>query len=49
MTDHLIGKQLFYRFTVRDFRERLSVRVCASFPFGFEVWMVVLIVLVPDH
>ena len=33
------------------FRKRLSVCVCASFPFGFEggMWDLNLIVLVPDH
>ena len=32
-----------------DFRERLSICVYASFPFGFEAGMWDLIVLVPDH
>ena len=31
------------------FRERLSIFMCASFPFGFEGGMWGLIVLVPDH
>ena len=35
------------RFTVRVLRERLSVGVCASFPFDFEMWD--SIVLIPDH
>ena len=32
--------ELFIRFTVRIFRERVSLCVCASFPFCFEggVW-----------
>ena len=33
-TDHLLGKELFIRSTVRVFRERLSIFVCSSFPFG---------------
>ena len=37
LNDCLFGKELFTRFTVRVFRERLSVCVCASLPFGFEV------------
>ena len=45
----MFGKELFIRLTVRVFRERLSICVCASFPFGFEGWMWDLIVLVPDH
>ena len=32
----LFGKDLFIQFSVRVFRERLSISVCASFPFGFE-------------
>ena len=40
---------MFIRFTIRVFRERLSVCVCASFPFGFEGGMWELIVLVPGH
>ena len=36
LNDHLFGKGLFIRFTVRVFRERLSVCVCVSYPFGFE-------------
>ena len=39
----------FIRFTERVFRERLSICVCASFPFGFEGGMWDFIVLVPDH
>ena len=44
---HLFGKELFIRFTVHVFRERLSICVCPSFPFGFEggMWDV----LIPDH
>ena len=34
---------------MRVFRERLSSCMCASFSFGFEGWMLDLIVLVPDH
>ena len=34
---HGFGKDLFIRFNVRDYRESLSVCVCASFLFGFEV------------
>ena len=37
LNDHLFGKEIFIRFTVRVYHDRLSVRVCASFPFGFEV------------
>ena len=43
------GKELFSLFIVCVFRERLSMFVCASFSFGFEGGMWVLIVLVPDH
>ena len=31
------------------FRGRLSICVCASFPFGFACGMWDLIVLIPDH
>ena len=31
------------------FRERLSIFVCLSFPFGFEDGMWDLIILIPDH
>ena len=31
------------------FRERLSVSVCCSFPFGFEDGVWDLIILIPDH
>ena len=34
---------------VRVFREHLSVWICASFPFDFEVGMWDLIVLIPDR
>ena len=37
------------RFTVRVFRERLTVSVCSFFPFGFESVIWDLIVLVPDQ
>ena len=37
------------RFTVRVFRERLSIYLCVSFAFGFEGGMWDLIVLVLDH
>ena len=40
-----VGKELFIRFTVGVFRERLLS--CASFLFGFEGAIWVLIVLVP--
>ena len=36
-------------FTVRFFRERLSVCVCASFPFDFESGMCNSVVLIPDN
>ena len=39
----------FIRFTVRVFREHLSICVCISFPYGFEDGMWDLIVLVPDY
>ena len=37
-------KKLFIRFTVHVFRERLSMHVCASFPFDFEggMWEMVV-------
>ena len=43
------GKELFIRFAVRVFRERLSVCLYASFPFGFEGGMWDLSLLIPDH
>ena len=49
MNDHLSGKELFIRFTVRVFRKLPSVYVFSYFPFGFEDRMWDLIVLVPDH
>ena len=49
MTTYLFGKELFIRFTVRAFRECLSVFVCVSFPFGFEGAMWDLIILVSEH
>ena len=39
--------ELFIQFTVRV--SRLSICLCASFPFGFEGGMWVMIVLLPDH
>ena len=44
-----VWEKLFIRFTVRVFRERLSVCVCSSFLFGFKGRMWDLIVLIPDH
>ena len=43
------GKELFIRFTVQVFLERLPVCVCASFPLGFEGVMWDFIVLMPDQ
>ena len=43
------GKELLIRYTVRVFRERLSICVCSFFPFSFEGWMWDLIVFIPDH
>ena len=37
------------RFTVCSFRDRVSVCMCASFPFGFEGRIWNLIGLVPDY
>ena len=48
-SDHLFGEELFIRFTVRVYRESLSICVCVSFPFGFEGGMGILIALVPDQ
>ena len=45
MCFHLFGKKLFIRFTVRFYREHLSVCVCF---FGFEGGLLELIVFVPD-
>ena len=36
LNDHLFGKELFIRFTVRIFRGRLFICMHASFSFGFE-------------
>ena len=48
--DHLFGKELFIRYTMRVFRDRLSVfiSVC-TFPFACEGGMWDLFVLIPDH
>ena len=43
------GQQLFIWFIVPVFRERLSICVCASFPYSFEGRVLDLIVLVLDH
>ena len=42
-------RELFIRFTVRVFRERLAVCMCASFPFVFEGEIWDLTVLVIDY
>ena len=47
--DYQYRKELFIRFTMRVFRERLSVFVRPSFPSGFEGGVWDLIVLIPDH
>ena len=44
-----LGKELLIRLTVHVFHERLSIYICASFPFGFEGGMWDLIILVSDH
>ena len=44
-----LEKELFIRFTVYVFRERLSICVCPSFPFDFEGGMWDLIAVIPDH
>ena len=49
MNDHLLGKELFIRFTASAFRKLPSVYVFSYFPFGFEGRMWDLIVSVPDH
>ena len=46
---NMFGKELFIRFAVRVFRERLSVCLCASFPFGFEGGMWDLSLLIRGH
>ena len=38
-----------FLFTMRDFRELVSIYVCAPFPFGFEGAMCDLIVLIKYH
>ena len=45
----MLGKELFLWFTVRVFRDRLSVCMFASFPYGFEGCIWDLIVFIPDH
>ena len=45
----LFGKELFIRFTASAFRKLPSIYVFSYFPFGFEVRIWDLIVLVPDH
>ena len=49
LNDHLLGKELFIRFTASAFRKLLSVYVFSYFPFGFVGRMKDLIVSVPDH
>ena len=49
MNDHLLGKELFIRFTASAFRKLPSVYVISYFPFGFEGRIWDLIVSVPDH
>ena len=41
LNNHMFVKELIIRFTVRVLRERLSICVCASFPFGYEgrMWL----------
>ena len=44
LNDHRFGKELFIRFPPSVFCERLTVVcVCASFPFGFEGGMRILL------
>ena len=47
--NHLSGKELFIRFTVRVVCKHLPICVCSFFPFGFAGKMWDSIVLVPDH
>ena len=49
LNDHLSGKELFIRLTVRAFRKLLSIYVLDYFPFGFEGTIWDLVVSVPDH
>ena len=49
LNDQLFKKALFIQFTMRVFRERLSVFVCPSFPFDVEGGIWDLIVLIPDN
>ena len=44
-----VSKELFIRFTVLIVRERLSICVCPSCPFGFEGGVWDLIVFNPDY
>ena len=44
-----LGKELFIRFTVRDFRKLLSIYVFNYFPFVFEGRIWDMIVSVPDQ
>ena len=48
LNDHLIGKELFIRFTASAFGKLRSIYVFSYFPFGFEGRMWDLIVSVPD-
>ena len=48
LNDHLIGKELFIRFTASEFRKLPLIYVLSFFPFGFEGRMRDLIVSVPD-
>ena len=49
LNDHLLGKELFIRFTASAFRKLPSVYVFSYFPFGFEGRMWDLMVSVPDR
>ena len=49
MNDHMPGNEPSTRLTLSAPRERLSVYVCTSFPFGFGGGTWDLIVLVPFH
>ena len=49
LNNQLFGKELFVRVEVGALRERSSIFVCASFPFGFEDGIWDLIAIVPDQ
>ena len=50
VNDHLFGKELFIRLSVRVYRGHfVKFCVCPSFPIGIEGGLRDVIALIPDH